>query len=336
MKYKKIRLKNRVKKNLIVLLCLIICILCIHNVLGYIKNLNEELVDFSFPFPSINLTFPDIDIAKKGSIDVLALGNSDLFSAFNPLQLWNEKGITSYAAGGSMQNMSATYYMLEEIFKYQNPKVLILELDNFFETRGKDDKNEAKLNTYKTCFPLFRYTPLWKQLKNKSYVQKSLANSRTLLRGYYFKTEIMPNNQGYSYMGKNNDEKVEMVKYTKKYFHKIMSLTRRKNCKVIFLCLPSATSWNYQKHNTVAEYAKQYDVPYLDMNISDYGIGFDWKTDTRDAGNHLNHSGATKVTKFLGDYLKEHYDLIDHRGNTNFKDWEDDYQYFTTLLENKK
>lgn len=275
----------------------------------------------------------NVDIAKKGSIDVLAIGNSDLFSGFNPLQLWHEKGITSYAAGASMQNMSSTYYMLEEILKYQKPKVLILELDNFFEERGKDNKAEAKDNTYRTCYPLFRYTPLWNQLKNKSYVQKNSANARTVMRGYYYKTEVLANDKGYSYMGKDDSKREKMVQYTEKYFPKIMQLAQKNNCQVIFLCFPSRTSWNYRKHNTVASYAKKYQVPYLDLNTDDYGTQFNWKTDTRDAGNHLNHSGATKMTKFLGDYLTEHYLLTDHRGNPLFADWDNDYQNYISSIQ---
>lgn len=331
--HKKLMLKKKLRKYLVIFI-----IISILFTVFYIVNIYSKKKDLVFGGSGIEVTSDqlkkyngNVDTAKKGSIDILAIGNSDLFSGFNPLQLWNEKGMTSYAAGGSMQNMSGTYYMLTEILKYQKPKVVILELDNFFETRGNDNKNEAIENTYKTCFPLFKYTSLWKQLKNKSYTQKKHANSRTLVRGYYYKTEAIPYTKGYSYMGNKSGEE-SVVEYTQKYFPKIMQLLKKNNCQVIFLCLPSRTSWNYQKHNTVQKYAKQYQVPYLDMNIDSFDTGFDWKTDTRDAGNHLNHSGATKITRFLGEYLDSHYSLIDHRSNPQFSDWNEDYRNFVSKI----
>lgn len=334
MGYKKHILKKKVKIALVVFMSLIICITIGYLIFNWIQGDDEVLGGEGIELGTANAiehTSKQVDKAKRGSIDVLALGNSDLFSGFNPLQLWHEKGITSYAAGGSMQNMSSTYYMLEEILKYQKPKVLILELDNFFEKRGDDNKAEAKENTYRTCYPLFKYTSLWKQLKNKSYTQKKSANTRTFVRGYYYKTEIDPYKEGYSYMGSKNGEE-PVVSYTQKYFPKIMSLAKQNNCQVIFLCFPSRTSWNYKKHNTVSKYAEKYKVPFLDMNVDQYNSGFDWETDTRDAGNHLNHNGATKVTKFLGEYLVDHYNLTDHRENPKFDDWNEDYNRFISQL----
>ena len=54
----------------------------------------------------------------------------------------------------------------------------------------------------------------------------------------------------------------------------------------------------------------------------DNSIGIDWTQDTYDKGDHLNYSGAEKVTNFLGAYLDKRYDLPDHRGDKEYASWE--------------
>lgn len=51
-------------------------------------------------------------------------------------------------------------------------------------------------------------------------------------------------------------------------------------------------------------------------------LGIDWKSDTLDGGDHLNEAGATKVSKYLGTFLKERYGLTDHRGNAAYAVWD--------------
>ena len=46
-----------------------------------------------------------------------------------------------------------------------------------------------------------------------------------------------------------------------------------------------------------------------------------WKVDSMDKGDHLNLSGAHKVTAYLGTYLKEQYQLSDHRSEEQYQEW---------------
>ena len=76
----------------------------------------------------------------------------------------------------------------------------------------------------------------------------------------------------------------------------------------------------------VSDYAKENGIPFLDFNVDQYGTGFDWHTDSRDGGNHLNYSGALKMTKYLGEYLSQNYNFVDKRDNSLFHEWNDAYQ----------
>ncbi len=91
---------------------------------------------------------------------------------------------------------------------------------------------------------------------------------------------------------------------------------------------PSATTGTIDRHKAVQKLADQYNVPFIDFNVNQYDTGFNWLTDTRDGGNHLNYNGAKKMTKYLGKYLIENYHLIDHRQDNAYNQWNLDYQSF--------
>ena len=65
----------------------------------------------------------------------------------------------------------------------------------------------------------------------------------------------------------------------------------------------------------------------------------------------MNVQGARKCTTFLGDYLMEHYTLLDHRGDTDYASWDrfaanredlylraitDNKDYFDELLRDQR
>ena len=51
-------------------------------------------------------------------------------------------------------------------------------------------------------------------------------------------------------------------------------------------------------------------------------VPIDWNLDTRDRGDHLNNDGMRKVCSWLGPWLKETYQLEDHRQDSSYdKNW---------------
>ena len=62
-------------------------------------------------------------------------------------------------------------------------------------------------------------------------------------------------------------------------------------------------------------------LTYIDMNLFPGLVGINWKTDSLDYGDHLNLSGAEKVTKYLGKYLAENENLTDHRLEEAYRSW---------------
>ena len=334
----KYKLKTNIKKRLLIVIGCFSIIIGI--VFGYriiiLEKLEQELK--SFPKDeeiddNYRENISSIDNADDNhveddpdNIDVLAIGNSDMYSAFNPLQLWHEHGITSFVAAGPMQNMKLSYCMLKKILTVQKPKLIIIETANFFEKREEIDRQGYKYTAMKYSYSLFKKTDEWQNIKKESYLNdKSLRNRIENQKGYYFNQKVESNSKDFSYM-KMTKKREQFPAITQMYLPKIMSLIKEYDISVLFVCFPTATTGSYARHNMVSDYAKENGIPFLDFNVDQYGTGFDWHTDSRDGGNHLNYSGALKMTKYLGEYLSQNYNFVDKRDNSLFHEWNDAYQ----------
>lgn len=271
---------------------------------------------------------------QKEKLDILAVGNSDLYSGFNPLQLWHEKGYTSFVAGAPMQNMKLSYEMVKLAFKYHTPKVLILEVDQFFDAREKAIEPQGyEYTAKKYSYPLLKNTNEFEDIQKEKYYSDKGLTGRMNNQGYYYNNTIKPYHNGFSYMNSNKKNNT-IVSFTKTYLPKIVALTKENNCEVLLVWLPSQTTATQKRHEIIQSFVDKYDLTFIDFNVEQYNTGFDWETDSRDAGNHLNYNGACKMTKFLGEYLSQNYQLNDNRQQSSYQRWNEMYKEFIVQIEN--
>ena len=73
-------------------------------------------------------------------------------------------------------------------------------------------------------------------------------------------------------------------------------------------------------------------VDYIDLNRGRHKVDIDWRWDTRDRGDHLNLSGATKVSRELSALLSRRYGLPDHRGDPTYATWEEDLDRYRAAV----
>lgn len=106
---------------------------------------------------------------------------------------------------------------------------------------------------------------------------------------------------------------VSMDEEQLRYFEKIVSYCEENGINVVLVKVPK-NSWSRSKSLGVKKLAREHGLPFLDFNESSLmkEIGFNPLRDMRDA-DHPNLRGAEKVSAYLGDYLKENYDLKDYR-----------------------
>ena len=323
--------KIRLKKKYRIYLNIIISILCVFVLLGggyfaYDHFFIQDSQDIE-KVKKVGMTTNSSIEEEQENLDIIALGNSDLYSSWNPLQLFHEKGITSYVGAGAKSNTKLAYYIFREVLSVSSPKLLVIEANALFDEREYIEDQGYEYTATKYCSKLFENTEKWDDIKNESYMNENFNKNRMKLYGYYYSNDVVPNYIGFSYM-KKTQERTEFSSFTKKYLPKIMDLCQQNNMKVLFIAYPSERAWDYKKYNTVNDYATENNIPFIDFNIETNLTTFDWLTDSRDGGNHLNHSGATKMTSFLGNYIAKHYQFEDHRKSSLYNSWKESYNSF--------
>lgn len=290
----------------------------------------------------------------KNSYDVVFLGSSHMNGSINPNVLWKKYGITSfnYATGG--QPIDVTYYLLKEVLKSQNKPIVVIDvyylgltgefgeeqyiryvLDNM---KFSKNKVEAIINTTPKkdwpyyFFPIFKYHNRWKELSEvdfnfdpeTTYYEKGFAASKV----QYGKDSLSDT---------STTEVADLPPKTKEYLYKIIDLSKKEGFKLILTNAPydytstkNFSNWHKEPakmFNKVAEIAKENNIPFINYNNLFDEIGFDFKKDMFNIG-HVNLSGSNKISTHFGKFLKENYDLVDHRGDKNYEDWDRDYETY--------
>ena len=318
----------------------------------------------------------------RDSIDTVFIGNSDIYRAISPVDLFHQTGITSAIAGRPNKQLSEVPGDIRDILRYQNPKTIVLETDCMFSGTNPGFKkgispleaeaakvdvagqapskatnadvagqasskatNTPQQNIFDKCkallqegdsaflaalnykFPLVKYHDNWKHLKLTTFLQprgkyhfsnKGMAYANTV-KAYPFGNEYMQLSGGKHAM--LSEEKLDQ-------FQKIYDLCDRNGIRLVLLTVPSANTWNKGKSDTVKQLAKKYDLTYYDYNRQ-LPAGFNWVTDSKDGGNHLNYAGASAVTKDLAKKLTDDLSMNPTSLTKEQKQqWKKDYEHF--------
>lgn len=268
----------------------------------------------------------------KDSIDVLFLGDSLVYSSISPMEMYEKEGFTSYLCSTPAQPLYYTKSLLERTLQNQSPKLVVLEADTFFRDFLATDPAVEKI---KELFPLFEYHDRWKNLQAQDWTGDVHYTYNNVLKGFRIHREIKPVEKIGSYM--DDHKKGENISILNRWvMDSIVQMCREKDCQVLVFSAPSYKNWNWKRHDAVQNYCDENHIPYLDLNTETKSLSIDWKEDTRDQGDHLNFKGAMKVTKYMESYLKQNYDLQDHRQDEHYQSWNDSLENYKKTIEGKK
>lgn len=260
---------------------------------------------------------------EDDTIDVIAVGDSLVYSSLSPMEVWNKHGYTIFDCATAAQLLSETYDLLEVSIESQHPKIVLLEANVLFRdpaNRKVDKKINQLGKKVKQYIPIFDYHDNWK--KYLSYGLK--GNWINFYKGYKFITKVKgtPNKP---YMSGSKVAR-EFPKGNLEIFDKIVKLCEDNNIKLVLVAFPTTSTWSSKKHNAIDQLVEKYGFEFLDLNLMDLGIN--WETDTKDAGNHLNFKGAIKASNYIGSYLESTGMLVDHRDDEKYASWNKAYQRY--------
>lgn len=263
------------------------------------------------------------ELGKKDNnlVDVLVLGDSESYTSVSPIQLWQEQGMTAYVCGEPGQKIYETYNMLKTAFQVQSPKIVLMETNLMFRNPGPvaDIQNVSGKSSEKGLSRI-SFHNFWRNIISGK------KPGEEAYKGFVLRGGVTPFDSG-DYM-KETEEVQKIPEGVRIYMNEIQKMCREKNATLVLMSAPSPKNYNYKKHNAVSQYAKDNGLTYFDLNLYGQELGMDWKTDSYDKGDHLNLNGARKVTAWVGKYLKENYELPDHRGDQNYRAWDKEVEKY--------
>ena len=266
--------------------------------------------------------------ADDNSLDVIVYGSSHSWRGVNTKELYDDYGLRAYNYSCMWQRFNTTELFLNDSFRTQNPRLVIIDVGNLSEvlkdtemvgevyyTRKIKD-SEAKRKYLRECFgdnigryvtyylPFSMYHSGWTDISEDSFSMVNLSPDNFIAsRGY---------------LGFDNCEPVNVVDgsdywedvlpdESEKILNNMVELCKSKGAEVLLITVPYYSN-EFIYRDALHEFADNTGCTYLDFFELSGAIDLDGNTDFSE-WDHLNNSGAHKITKYLGDYIKDNYDL---------------------------
>lgn len=241
--------------------------------------------------------------------DVLFFGDSIAWAAYSPEIFWKTNGIPTYNCSTSGQWLGDGKIILNSAVEKQVPKIVVWDANSIYTniSRVKYFLSES--------FPVFHY--------HFAYLSNSCPHEKDPFRGYNSSDAVNVYTGAPDYMG--DAETQPFTSLAADNLEEIYQICKDHHITLVMTCSPNPHTWNMGRHNAVQEWCDSHSVEFIDYNLMTNEIGIDWKTDTRDGGEHLNNNGAYKVCMHLSDYLKDRYDLHNYYNDPAYRDWVKDY-----------
>lgn len=339
-------MKSLIKNKRKTFVKIFITIICTLGILYFLQRLlmpkyTSGIVEGAFTASYYN--------EENKDFDVIFVGDCEVYENFSPVTLWQNYGINSYIRGNAEQYIWQSYYMLEDVLRYDTPKVVIFNVQSlqFSESqseaynrmtlegmRWSSSKVKAILASMKEdesfldyVFPILRYHTRWNELTADDFTYM-FKSKKVTHNGYYMRVDVLPAENvptGRRLLDYSFGEKAW------KYLDMMADLCEENGIELILIKAPSLYPYWYDEWDEqVRDYAENKDLRYINFLELTEEIGIDYNTDTYDAGLHMNLSGAEKLADYIGGVLSREYEVPDRRNEESLsKIWEqkiEDYE----------
>ena len=343
-------MRNRETRKVLTLKRLLsfLCFLAI--IIGLFHAANVILFEKQHFGTAKNIAYED-----PQKIDVFFIGASHIFFGVNPMEIWNETGIAGYNLTTHQQPLWASKLLLQHALKKQSPKLIVLDVlmaTNFSRPLLGTDQGTNMTHLALDPVPL-SLQKIRGVLETDPIIEKGeilfpiiLSHSR-LQQGllayddlHFFTGDRSHPMKGYNYtentIAYDRPESVpdsvhELPEGLEEVLIDFIGFCKKEGLPLLLIKTPLVGSEElYEQINYIGGIAAEQDVPFLDFNHLFDELGIDFQSDFADSG-HLNVRGAERVSRYLAGYLKEHYDLPDHRGEPAYESWSRSAEHFANI-----
>ncbi len=281
-------------------------------------------------------------IQPNNTIDIVFMGTSHVHCDINTALLWEKYKIAAYDLSGAEQPLWMTYYYLKDLYKTQNPQLIVLDLFGALTVTDEYHDKWISENVFGMEFSLNKVEMMYESIplsKIPQYFPTIWANhgrynelndddynelfntkvEKASFKGYtpYFETEAWEKPVA------KEVESVPILEKSEEYLIKIINYARANNSEIWVIVAPYIRN---EVHDAQLKYIetvlKDNNVKYVNYNDLYDEIGLDFNTDFND-WSHLNYYGSSKFTDYLAqNILNDGYSFEHKSGDDAYESWE--------------
>ena len=267
---------------------------------------------------------------EKEPYDILFFGSSRMLDCIQPLELYQDYGITSYNMAAHSENMNITYWQMKNAFKYNTPKVAVIDISLYSSeviTDNSDSEDKGYLHKsldhmpislikyeavkdltddyshYDYLFPFEIYHNRWNEI-----VANDIIISQSGKKGAESRID-------YQYLEKDDKECspstiVDVAGTT--YVDEIIEICDINGVIPVFIILPSQII-NLDVIYSFEQFFAENGIAFYNLNRDENVLNY--HTDFADE-SHVNPGGGRKITKMLGKVITDAYTFPEKESKT--------------------
>ena len=283
---------------------------------------------------------------EEVNFDIIYLGSSHIYSNIDTKLIEDKTGYNVYSISTSSQKMSQNYYLLREAMKYDDIKVVVLEMYSLYNKKPHNTQIKSRIaskmrwskNKVDYLINVFGYPDIFYFFVPLLRYHNNFSNEELIANNLERFAEDAIDNDNY-YHGYSPNEAVMTEKLFKRnlrspsknklyysvtpieydeyeneleYLFKTISLCQENNIEVILLKTPvisyvgNIADYSDYYADVVSGIANEYGINMIDYNFLAFKLGLDHNT-FKDAG-HLNKAGSRIISEHFANYYNALHD----------------------------
>ncbi len=287
-----------------------------------------------------------------GQVDVLVLGSSTAYCSILPMELWRSAGVTALDVTSGALSMPATLAFYRQTRQAHRPRIVMLDVHMLGSRKAFDLENAHGAFDYmpvgvpwlegimtsveprdwfEVIFPLQRYHSRWATLGFWD-CNPTKMTTYGYARGARYLPTAVPVSDTRAPIDKPEAGYLDELRYVKEIARQVEA----DGGQLVLFSAPSMNPFTVAGEPLLSrlerDLATEFPaIDYLDLDPVTTQVGVNPQTDYKNE-SHLNHRGAVKISRWLGDHLAQEYGLADHRGDSIAGQWNSDLAKYDALF----